>query len=138
MKLTVALWAYRTTYKVTTQTTPFSLVYGLEATLPIEFEVESLRVAVQSCLTDSQSLRNRLTTLEKLDEGRRRASQHIEAIQWRRKITFDKRHKKRALTPSMMVITLGKLTSRVSLMHVGWHLILFERCFLTTPFNGRH
>jgi hypothetical protein len=37
-KLTAALWAYRTTYKVTTQATPFSLVYGIEATLPIEFE----------------------------------------------------------------------------------------------------
>ena len=42
VKLTVALWAYRTTFKVTTQATSFSLVYGLEATLPIEFEVESL------------------------------------------------------------------------------------------------
>ena len=61
IKLTAALWAYRTTFKVTTQATPFSLVYGLEATLPIEFEVESLRVAVKTHLTDSQSLRNRLT-----------------------------------------------------------------------------
>ena len=40
-KLTAALWAYRMTYKVTTHATPISLVYGLEATLPIEYEVES-------------------------------------------------------------------------------------------------
>ena len=52
VKLTTALWAYPTTLKVTTQTTPFSLVYGLEATLPIEFEVESLRVAVKLRLMD--------------------------------------------------------------------------------------
>ena len=104
VKLTAALWAYRTTFKVTTQATPFSLVYGLEATLPIEFEVESLRVAVNSRLTDNQSLRHRLTTLEELDERRRMSAQHIEAIQRRRKITFDKRHKKRALTPGMMVM----------------------------------
>jgi len=103
-KLTAALWAYRTTYKVTTRATPFSLVYGLEATLPIEYEVESLRVAVSTRLTESQSLRNRLTDLEALDEGRRMAAQHIEAIQRRRKITFDKRHKRRALTPGMMVM----------------------------------
>ncbi|PTQ27291.1 hypothetical protein MARPO_0207s0002 [Marchantia polymorpha] len=103
-KLTAALWAYRTTFKVTTQATPFSLVYGLEATLPIEFEVESLRVAVQSRLTNSQSLRNRLTTLEELDERRRMSAQHIEAIQRRRKITFDKKHKKRTLRPGMMVM----------------------------------
>jgi len=104
VKLTAALWAYRTTFKVTTQATPFSLVYGLEATLPIEFEVESLRVAIGSRLTDSQSLKNRLTDLEELDERRRMAAQHIEAIQRRRKITFDKRHKKRVLRPGMMVM----------------------------------
>ena len=93
----MALWAYRTTFKITTQATPFSLVYGLEATLPIEFEVESLQVAVESCLTDSQSLRNNLTTLEEIDERKRMGTQLIEAIQRRRKITFDKRHKQRAL-----------------------------------------
>ena len=68
MKLTTTLWAYRTTYKVTTQATPFSLVYGLEATFPIEYEVESRRVAIDSRLTDNQSFKNRLTDLEELDE----------------------------------------------------------------------
>ena len=67
-KLTVALWAYRTTYKVTTHATPFSLVYGLEATLPIRYEVESLSVAIDLQLTEKKSLRNRLTDLEELDE----------------------------------------------------------------------
>ena len=42
VKLTASLWAYWTTYKVTTQATPFSLVYGLDAILPIEYEVKSL------------------------------------------------------------------------------------------------
>lgn len=100
--MTAALWAYRTTFKVTTQTTPLSLVFGILATLPIEFEVESLRV--RYCLTNMQSLRNRLTDLEELDERRRVAAKHIEAIQRRRKITFDKRHKKRALQSCMMVM----------------------------------
>ena len=53
VKLTATLWAYQTTYKVTTQATPFSLVYVLEATLPIEYEVESLRMAIGSRLTES-------------------------------------------------------------------------------------
>jgi hypothetical protein len=103
-KLTAALWAYRTTYKVTTHATLFSMVYGLETTLPIEYEVEPLRVAMGSRLTKTQSLRNRLTDLEALDENRRIAAQYIEAIQRRRKFTFDKRHKKRALRSGMMVM----------------------------------
>jgi hypothetical protein len=54
VKLTAALWAYRTTFKVTTHDTPFSLAYGLEATIPIEFEVELLWIAIDSRLTDGQ------------------------------------------------------------------------------------
>ena len=52
----------------------------------------------------NQSLKNRLTDLEELDEKKRRAAQHIEAIQRRRKITFGKRNKKRALQKCMMVM----------------------------------
>ena len=104
VKLTAALWTYKTTFKVTTQATPILLVFGIEATLTIEFEVEALRVAVSSRLIDKQSLRTRLTDLEDLDERRRVATQNIEAIQHRRKITFYKRHKKKALQPTMMVM----------------------------------
>ena len=80
------------------------MVNDLEATLPIEYEVESLRVAIGSRLTKNQSLRNRLTNLEELDERRRMAAQYIEAIQQRTKIIFDKRHKKRTLRPGSMVM----------------------------------
>ena len=104
VKLTATLWAYRATFKVTTLATPFSLVFGIKTTLPIEFEVEALRVAVSSRLPIKQSVWNRLTNLEELDEKRRATVQHIEAIQWRRKIIFDKRHKKRTLEPCMMVM----------------------------------
>ena len=104
IKLTAALWVYRITFKVTTQATPISFVYGIEATLPIEFEVESLRVAVGIRLNDSQSLKNRLMNLEELDEKWRRAAQHIEAIQRRRKIILDKRKRKIALQSCMMVM----------------------------------
>ena len=64
-------------FGVTTRATPFSLVFGIEATLPIEFEVEALRVAVSSRLPVKQSLRNILTELKELDERRRVAAQNI-------------------------------------------------------------
>lgn len=38
----------------------FFLVYGIKITLNIKFEVELLKIAVGSCLTDSQSLKTRL------------------------------------------------------------------------------
>ena len=45
-KLTIALWAYRVAYKVTTNCRPFSLAFELEAVMPMEYLVPSLRVAV--------------------------------------------------------------------------------------------
>ena len=44
-KLHSVLWAYRMAYKTTIGTMSFNLVYGLDAILPIEFLVPTLRVA---------------------------------------------------------------------------------------------
>ena len=59
---------------------------------------------METRLNDNESLRNMLGDLEELDEKRRRAAQHMEAIQRRRKLIFDKRHKKRALQRGMLVM----------------------------------
>ena len=70
-----------TIYKVTTNATPFQLVYGPEAILPIELGVSSLRIAVDTTLRDVDSIQFRLSQLEKLDEIRTHALLNIEAIQ---------------------------------------------------------
>ncbi|KAL6334472.1 hypothetical protein AAG906_016013 [Vitis piasezkii] len=46
-KLPFALWAYRTSFRTSTRATPYSLVYGMEAVLPVETEMGSLRVALE-------------------------------------------------------------------------------------------
>ena len=45
LKLHFVVWAYRVAYKMTIGTTPFNMVYGLDAILPLEFLVPTLRVA---------------------------------------------------------------------------------------------
>jgi hypothetical protein len=92
-KLFAALWAYRTAYKVTTGCTPFQLVYGLEAILPIELEMESLRIAIDERLGEMESHQSRLQDLEKLDETRKDAVLRMEAIQKRRKSYYDSKLK---------------------------------------------
>ena len=72
-------------------------MYGLEAILPIEFEIPSLRLAIGERLDTTESLKNRLTELEALNENRQLASQHMEVIQRRRKVAFDKSNKVRVL-----------------------------------------
>ena len=46
-KLHFALWAYRTSFCMSTVATPFSLVYGMEAVLLVEIEEGSLRVVLE-------------------------------------------------------------------------------------------
>eukprot|EP00261_Vitis_vinifera_P034168 XP_019075411.1 PREDICTED: uncharacterized protein LOC109122601 [Vitis vinifera] len=52
-KLPFALWAYRTSFRTPTEATPYSLVYGMEAVLPIETEMGSLRVALEQQISEA-------------------------------------------------------------------------------------
>ena len=95
-KLHNALWAYRTSFKTRIQATPFRLAYDLEAVMPIEFQVPSLRIQVrermseadleQICLhqllTLGETWVNSLAALE-LNQQRRKAfvDQHRERIE---------------------------------------------------------
>ncbi|XP_075645337.1 uncharacterized protein LOC142616349 [Castanea sativa] len=47
-RLPFDLWGYRTSICASTGVTPYSLVYGSEAVLPIEVEIQSLRVLVET------------------------------------------------------------------------------------------
>ncbi|XP_052888022.1 uncharacterized protein LOC128296629 [Gossypium arboreum] len=53
-KLPFALFAYRTSLRTSTGATRFSLVYGIEAVLPIEVEIPSLRVLSKLKLDEAE------------------------------------------------------------------------------------
>ena len=52
-KLPFALWAYRTSFRMSTGATPFSLEYGMEVVLPIEIKVGSLKVALEHQIAET-------------------------------------------------------------------------------------
>ena len=52
--LSFALHAYRTTVRTSTGTTLYALVYGMEAMMPLEVEIPSLRVLMDSGLEEAE------------------------------------------------------------------------------------
>lgn len=121
-KLFAALWAYRTAYKITTNSTPFQLVYGQEAILLIELEVPSLRIAVDERLGDIASLQFRLSELEKLDENRAHALMVMEAIQKRRKSYYDSKLQLKTIKPNDLVLLYdSRFQNFPGKFQVRWH-----------------
>ncbi|KAM2783878.1 hypothetical protein COP1_013318 [Malus domestica] len=82
-RISEALWAYRTTHRTRTQATPYSLVYGVEAILPLETQIPSLRMAIQEGLTNEENAKLRFQELE--------AQQHLECYQARLSNAFNKK-----------------------------------------------
>ena len=61
--LSFALHGYRTFVRTSTGASPFSLVYGLEAVLPVEVEIPSLHVIMEAKLTETEWVQNRFDQL---------------------------------------------------------------------------
>ena len=96
-KLPFALWAYRTSFRTSTGATPYSLVYGMKAVLPVEIEMGSLRVALEQQILEVEWVQSRFDQLSLLDERRLRATDRIQAYQRKRARAFKKRVKSRPL-----------------------------------------
>ena len=94
-KIHHAMWAYNSTFKMATRFSPFRLAYGIEALLPIEFELMTLRTASKTRLDLEDSQQRRLVQLNELGEVQLRARQAIEVAQTKIKKAWDARVKKR-------------------------------------------
>ena len=71
-KLPFALWAYWTFFRTSIGVTPYFLVYGMEAVLPVEIEMGSLRVASEQQILEVDWAQTQLDQLNYLDERRLR------------------------------------------------------------------
>jgi hypothetical protein len=68
LRIPIVLRAYRTTCKKLTTHTPFKLVYGLEALVPMEYLVTSLRIATFIGMDDTDTVQDMLAQLVELEE----------------------------------------------------------------------
>ena len=84
-----SLWVYRTAVNTTTNFYPYQLVHGVESILPVEYEIPSLKLAVE-LLLETSALEEHLVQLEQLDEQRRDALVALEINKHCVKVQYDK------------------------------------------------
>ncbi|CAM8988403.1 unnamed protein product [Rhodiola kirilowii] len=107
-KIGEALWAYRTTYKTPTQATPYALVYGVEAVLPLELQIPSMRIAIQEGLSSDENDMLRLAELEALDEKRLQAQQSLQYYQARLSRAFNKKVRPHSFQKGDLVLAVRR------------------------------
>jgi len=118
--LPFALHGYRTSVRTSTRATPFSLVYGMEAVLPFEVEIPSLRMLMEIQLEEAEWVQARRDQLNFIDEKRldlanSKGSQREVDTKLRRPLRGEKGPFKRSTNPRED--GWGRVTSACQLGH---------------------
>jgi hypothetical protein len=104
LRVLAVLWAYRTTCKKVTMHTPFMLVYGLEAVVPMEYLVPSLRISSFIDMDDPGAIQERLSQLVELEEDIFIAGFHQQVQKEREKAYHDRHIEKKAFKQGYLVL----------------------------------
>jgi transposase InsO family protein len=81
VELPSVLWSLRTTPNTATQETPFFLVHGAEAVLPVEVTHEAPRVTTYDEVTSTEVLQNEVDELDEArDKALERATQYQQSL----------------------------------------------------------
>ena len=94
------LWAYRTTARKPTDISPFALTYGMEAVIPTEIGLSTIRTATP----ESENAESIVRELDVSDELREAAEIRIMSYRRRLANSYNKRVKPRAFQPGDLVL----------------------------------
>ena len=104
IKVPMVLQAYRTTCKWITGQTPFKLVYGKEAVMPMEYIVPSLCIAAATGMDYAEALEERIAQLIQLEEDRFTVGFHQQVAKDRQKAWHDHHIKKKQFAEGDLVL----------------------------------
>ena len=96
--------AYRTTYKLSTNQTPFRLVYGQEPVVPLHFRQQTPIIVDILHVDVEQGRKDPLMQLSKLEEHRLIALQHQEIQKQQQKAWHDRNIKNKNLSVGYLAL----------------------------------
>jgi hypothetical protein len=122
--LSEALWAHHTSKHGTTKVTPFELVSGQEAMLPVEINLQSCRVAKQETLSAEDYVEAMMDKVDNVPESRLNALEEIEKDKLRVAKAYNKRVKARSFQVGelvwKMILPLGMRDNKFSKWSPSW------------------
>ncbi|XP_073129012.1 uncharacterized protein [Henckelia pumila] len=110
------LWAYRTTPHTATQESPFSLVYGSEAVLPVEIGQPSARIRAYEDTEEGA----RAQELDLIEERREKAARRMEAYRARVMRAYNRKVKPRELQEGELVLKRVNPAGKVGKLDARW------------------
>ncbi|XP_004304980.1 PREDICTED: uncharacterized protein LOC101315261 [Fragaria vesca subsp. vesca] len=136
------LWAYRTSKRGPTDTTPYTLMYGHDAVLPLEINIASLRVQEQHQLLGEDYVQAMWQELEDLDEHRVVAFNNLVLEKQRIARSYDKVTRGRSYAEDQKVwravLPLGEKTDGREKWSARWEdPFIIHRAIHRNPINGR-
>jgi hypothetical protein len=122
--LSKALWAHRISRHSATKVTPFELVYGQEAILPIEVNLDALRIALQNELSTVDYHNLMLDRLDEVSDERVKALGKIERDKLRVAKAYNKRVKEKSLQVEDLnwktILPIGSRSSKFGKWSPNW------------------
>jgi hypothetical protein len=100
-KLSEAMWAHRTSRHRAMKVTPFELVYGQEAVLPVEVSLQNLRITEQDYLSAKEYIELMMDKVDEAPESRLKVLEEIE-----KKVEIAKAYNKCVVEKSFQVVDL--------------------------------
>ncbi|XP_072087786.1 uncharacterized protein [Arachis hypogaea] len=95
------LWSYNTTEQSSTRETPFKLVYGSDAVIPIEVSLRNTRTANKN---ESDNIENRKAELDLIEEERNKSALHQLASKRAIAQKYNRKLKPRTFTEGDLVL----------------------------------